>query len=231
MTLVEILVVVAIIAVLISVVAMVGVGIRDKGKIELTQQTMKTLVDAIDEYKTATKVFSGPTIDEGWPSPPNSPVIPATGDPAGRPIDRFPGPVEEQDLYLPPSELTCLFQYAGTSGARTRLLSIEGLYVYLSLVPTSKTLLDKVPGSLTTRHTDLGNIVVRPKGWPGQGVTPVAVLDAWKNPLRYRRYAYRNNGRPFLWSAGPDGKFAPNPLDLSNDPEGVGKDDLFSDQK
>ncbi len=64
---------------------------------------------------------------------------------------------------------------------------------------------------------------------PGIFVNAVTVVDAWGRPLRYRYYTYRNNNRPFLWSAGPDGKFAADPNRTENDPNG--RDDIFSDRK
>lgn len=225
LTLVEILVVVAIIGILIAAVGLAGSHFREKGKRELTRQVMESVTNAIDEFRQAPP--KPVRLENGWPIAPNWPNLPPSGD--WRPVETLDPAV---DLSYPtaasPLPAGTLFEANAVFDHPVR--SIEGLHVYLGSVPGAKALLDKLPPSaLRNLHAEEGEVhTVRPAGSNLPFTDPFSIVDGWKNPMRYRRYDYRNNGRPILWSAGPDGKFAADPNNPQADPNG--RDDMFSDR-
>lgn len=252
MTLIEILVVIGIIAILISVIGLVGRSVREKGKRELTRSIMDGVMAAVDEFQIASKPWAVPGIhvtSSGWPKLPNAvartnvaepPPVNGDREDPYEPSNNPSNSMTQEDYYLgtddrafleltpPPVTPTSVWVSAGDHVIR----SDEGLYVLLAEVPGAKSLLDRLPESAKRRGTV--SQVARPRGSSLQGVDPLEIIDAWGNPLRYRGYTYRNNGRPFLWSAGPDGKFAPDSNrvgDAVADPNGYGADDIFSDRK
>jgi len=198
MSLVEILVVIAIIGILVAAVGLIGRRVGQGGQVKLTRQYMQILTSAIDE-------FHGDT--GNWPAPPNAPdkTAPDAGTPHYNPPD---------DLYL---------ASAFATQPPRRLSSIEGMYAQLTWNPKSASILRRVPQAATA-SPDFRTQVMSPAGlW----TDALLIIDAWRVPMRYRGYTYRNNGRPFLWSAGPDGRFATDP----NRPEATGgQDDIFSDR-
>lgn len=236
LTLVEILVVVAIIAVLLSVIGLVGSGIRERGKTDLTRQYMDILTTAMDEYRSA---FGR------WPVPANNPTLTADSPPAGP--DDVPyepslnHPSTEEDYYLGGSEARFVTPPEANPAnvpAHT-ITSIEGLYVQLRTCRQTdvRTILARLPQKALARRAEHpAGFAVRPgpqigdlTPFTGEFVDPMQVLDGWGRALRWRYYVYRNNDRPFLWSAGPDGKFARDPNQPEDDPNG--RDDIFSDRK
>ncbi len=257
-TLVEILVVVAIIGVLLAAIGLVGSRLREKGKRDLTRGTMATLTLAIDEFQQAANgLGTGGWIEaNGWPSPPNDPHRTNTAEPPPAP-DVHERPYEpSQTTHAPPTQDDFYLGYpdsifevppaaSPTMPAHRVVRSIEGLYVILqfpyggsSFVVNGeardkiRAILRRLPqGATVNAH---GAMLFRPHvPTRDQATAPfveaLQVLDAWQQPLRYRYYTYRNNGRPFLWSAGPDGRFAADPNRVDQDP--VGADDIFSDKK
>jgi prepilin-type N-terminal cleavage/methylation domain-containing protein len=232
-TLVEILVVVAILGILIATIGLVGMGVREHGKRNLTYKSMDVITSAIEAFKA----------DKGsWPPPPNNPSV--DPDPNNDLYGRLPDPYPEAEFYrvepvqpASPPYVMFIQNYTGDStpfqeAGADDIPSIQGLFAFLSLSQDAEKILGRLPeNAIRNVYAEAG----RPRRvTPSSGaITQIdlkSMVDAWKNPMRYRLYDYRNNGRPFLWSAGPDGKFAPNPNDLGNDPNGYGKDDLFSDK-
>jgi prepilin-type N-terminal cleavage/methylation domain-containing protein len=265
LTLIEILVVIAIIGILVAVIGLVGQHVKNSGKRDLTRSTMDTVMAAIDEYHAGAAVvaFVQPA---GWPFPPNDPNMTNVAQPAPQAsaqvppyelsLNPFPNTTQD-DYYL--GGLPSFFEMPPATApvvpanqSPQALLSIEGLSVMLQLPYASaagpnprldveaKDRIDKLLGRLpdgakVNRHANTE--LYRPR-WPVDVnkafVEAIQIRDAWGHALRYRYYTYRNNGRPFLWSAGPDGQFAPDPNrvgDASVDPNGYGKDDIFSDRK
>jgi len=233
LTLVEILVVVAIIAVLLSVIGLVGSGVRERGKVDLTRQYMDILITAMDEYRSA---FGQ------WPEPPNDPELTADSPPAGlddRPYEPSNHPTTKEDYYLGGSEAVFVTppETNPVNVDRKTITSIEGLYVQLRTCRQTdvRTILARLPQKALARRAEHpAGFAVRPGSgigslYTGEFVDPMQVLDGWGKALRWRHYVYRNNGRPFLWSAGPNGEFAPDPNRPESDPRG--RDDIFSDRK
>lgn len=241
---VEILVVVAIIAILIAAVGLVGTAVRERGRDKLTRQTMATVMAAIEDYRAKRREYPPcpnhtqkvQWNDSNYPNPPviipyepaddRDPLTGRTRDPAyadnqyeyylGRPHSIF---------YLNQDYLTTANMLPDRS-----ILSSEGLYVLLNTVVDAKTVLGKLPqGAALVRRAGCPYPQAFPWGWDGStGIDVLMIVDGWKRPMRYRRYEYRNNGVPFLWSAGPDGKFARDPNRVEGDPDGA--DDIFSDK-
>jgi len=256
-TLIEILVVVGIIGILVAVIGLVGHTVKEKGKRELTRSIMDTLMSAIEEFHSgATPCFVHPG---GWPlaandptrtawNLPNPPGPPGPRDVPYEPSDVAHNPATAEDFYLGQNEARIEAAPPPTSPRPINdkeIRSIEGLWVFLQypFVQTSsgwrlntetRERVLKILASLGNDSKDNAHRGVtyrpRPTMVPDQPfVDAMQVLDAWGTPLRYRYYTYRNNGRPFLWSAGPDKKFAADPNRTENDPNG--KDDIFSDRK
>ncbi|MGB9626019.1 MAG: type II secretion system protein [Phycisphaerae bacterium] len=261
-TLIEILVVVGIIGILVAVIGLVGHAVKEKGKRELTRSIMDTLMTAIEEFHTgATPCTTHPG---GWPLAPNDPTrtawnLPNPPGPPGprdvpyEPSDAMHSPATAEDFYLGQDE-SRLEAVPPPITPRPindgEVRSIEGLWVFLQypfVQTTSGWRLntearERIAKILATLGDDAKTnahkgTTYRPRPTMVSClpfVDAMQVLDAWKNPLRYRYYTYRNNNRPFLWSAGPDGKFAPDPNrvgDPTVDPNGWGNDDIFSDRR
>jgi len=192
------------------------------------------------------------------PPPPGQPYEPS--DEAHNPDTCDPATGREFYLTAPPGGSAAFFVSLPSASPQTvpnkTIQSIEGLWIGLQFPITTAggsprvdttakaniaKILGKIPedlrvsihGGPNERYITLATPMIGPLR-DDMFVNAIAVLDAWKTPLRYRYYTYRNNNRPFLWSAGPDKKFAPDPNrigDPSIDPNGYGNDDIFSDRK
>jgi len=251
-TLIEILVVVGIIGILVAVIGLVGHTVKEKGKRELTRSIMDTLMSAIEEFHTATGQWPLPANDPNrtaWNNPTPQTANDVPYEP-GEPLNLGHNNTRAYDDYYLGLPAT-FFQVPpetspGYIGDHT-ITSIEGLLLCLDAPwqgPFSASRLDTdtrarirailaklPPDAKAKRHPE---IVQRYRSSVNPNISAefvdaMQVLDAWGTPLRYRYYTYRNNGRPFLWSAGPDKKFAADPNRTENDPNG--KDDIFSDRK
>ncbi len=262
MTLVEILVVIAIIAILLAAVGLVGSRVGDTRKRKLTRHHMDTLTLAMDAFADAAQAGTLPhRLLNRWPAPPNgfnktAPNTPPCIAPPPRcapyepsqPVGAEPVGDTEDDYYLGGAEsyFEVLEPPSATPAASTRdktVRSIEGFCAFIQLVPESQAVLGRLPEN-AKRNAVAENpkrdprpmFRLRPNSQSGGAfnasdlafVDPIQVLDAWKQPMRYRAYAYRNNQRPFFWSAGPDGKFGADPNRTDSDPQG--QDDIFSDK-
>ncbi len=211
-TLIEIMVVVAVLVILVSMMVGIAKRIDDQGKERLCRDTIALIGNALEqfrdfgyEYKDA--FYSGLTFPldcNGFTSVDIEPVLsialyaPAAG------VDIFPDdPVHDPN-------------YSGS----------EVLYFILSQVPDCRATLDKIDKSLLTNNTQNGTsitITITSTGTP-QTFPFTRFIDPWGTTLRYDYYPdigdytglpsqyqnYRDSAKktfPVITSAGPDKRF------------------------
>ncbi|MHC4158577.1 MAG: type II secretion system protein [Planctomycetota bacterium] len=193
-TLVEMLVVVAVITLLVSMVVGIAARIDNQGRERLTENTFALLNAALGQFKDYGYQYK----DEDFRD--------------------FEFPIDCNDLVETDleSELgKALDKVCDISGNHDPNFSgSEALYFFLSQVPTSRQTLDKIDGSLITNEDsdrDEMEIRVGSRKYPLQ-----RVIDPWGETLRYSYYENRyENTRepdfddeprnfPLITSAGPD---------------------------
>jgi prepilin-type N-terminal cleavage/methylation domain-containing protein len=224
-TLIELTVVIVIIVILAGLVAWAGGRSMKQGKFRKTKLVMNNLTKAMETYKLAAGRY---------PITPNRPG--GTGGPCGNdPNDPNPCPDPDHNrlLYLRYYEssgdlLDTTTFVRNTSEADAYVESIEGLYHLLSSDPDSKKLLNKIPAEyIKTKISSSGKVqrIQRP------GKTPLIdsclIYDAWGNKMFYVRRTNVNNNIPFIWSAGPDGRYH---IPRSATPSDYSEDDIYSYQ-
>jgi type II secretory pathway pseudopilin PulG len=205
-TLVEILVVIAIIIILISVMAGVAKRIDDQGKERLCRSTLTLIDNALEqfrdfgyEYKSAD--FAGlvfPLDCNDYPVQ-RDVLIPTLRKALGATTVT----IEPNDLARP---ITHQYEYSGS----------EALYFFLSQVPDCRVTIDKIDKSLLTNKDNVGNemkLVIDGVSYP-----LIRIIDPWGSTLRYDYYyddtlfplkpelATRKTF-PVITSAGPDKQF------------------------
>lgn len=201
-TLVEILIVVAVIAILTTMVVGIAARISNQSKEQLTKNTFALLNAALGQFR-----------DYGYNY---NPVIP---DPVIRDFYRgldFPldcngfdqdglGQALETALGLPPGSVSIVPpvhdpNYSGS----------EALYFFLSRVPASRQTLDKIDDSLITNEgfgKQPMNITIGVKMYP-----LLRIIDPWGTTLHYDYYneiiippdPFTKRNFPLITSAGPD---------------------------
>lgn len=197
-TLVEILVVVAIIAILTAMVIGIAARINTQGKEQLTKNTIALLTAALAQFRDYGYTYSAP-----YNIPPY--------DSLKFPLDcnKFP----QSDLAV------ALGGLGGTISGGTHddaeYSGCEAMYFFLSRVPECRLTLDKIDKKLVTNlGLDGGSMIITTAG--GQIYPLFRVLDPWNKTLRYSYYDNGNEGStsepppgspmtfPVITSAGPD---------------------------
>jgi prepilin-type N-terminal cleavage/methylation domain-containing protein len=194
-TLVEILVVVAIIAILVTMVIGIAARIDTQGKERLTKNTIALLTAALGEFG-----------DYGYSY---------TEDPNYAGL-KFPPDCNNFDTSDFGTELGWTIGGAGTHDANYS--GSEAMYFFLSRVPESRQTLDKIDKSMITSKGSNGadmTITIDGKGYP-----LLRIIDPWRETLRYSYY--KNSHElgsssepdpgsprtfPVITSAGPDKEF------------------------
>ncbi len=203
LTLVEMLVVLAIIVILAAIVASVASRINNQGKERLAKSTIEILCTALEQFHDYEYSYSGSYLGFDFPLDCNdfsADVLQSTlRDALGAGGVTITGGVHE------PS-------YSGS----------EALYFFLSMVPQCKQILDRIDRSLVTSEDSNGNrlkIVIDGREYP-----LFRVVDPWPvkgqksrvgTVLQYDYYDEKVvppnlaevRSFPVLRSAGPDGKF------------------------
>jgi len=202
-TLVEVLVVMAIIAIIIAATVAVGGYVRTNAQIKNTQSTIKLLELTLQEYKNYKQ--------SGFP--PQSNAM-SSGDLQfefqHKDIGNIPSAIvfdpdglhnvfnwQDYDAYLPDER----------DDMKKARASIEFLYYFLDEVPACRKMLSRLSEkSVTNDDQDLVTVTV---GTPPNTNTLTKPLlevnDAWQHPIRYQKQGADNF--PTLTSAGPDGVF------------------------
>ena len=224
-TLVELVIVFAIIAVLVGVITVASVKAREAAKVKQTKAVMEAAMMALAEYRLANP-------NELPPQPVDPDDEPDGADPF---VTELPPGTDEfrLDFFREPSGRPA--EGATPAGRKAysvdpdtlkpdgkRIYGIQAFYYALVREPDSKRALGKIPSgnlvnpdkiSPTMGFQDVGNMMATgdPDDPPEQfrpRVTEVLVLvDAWGRPMYYDADVTANNDEPGLLSAGPDGKF------------------------
>ncbi len=207
LTLVEMLIVMAIIALLATMVIGIAARLDSQGKEKLAKSTMAILAGALDEFQDYEYSYTPPYANFDFPL-----------DCSGFPVDVL--------------ELTLLGALGAGSVEITNHDTVECLtysasevlYFFLSRVPQSRKTLDKIDSSLVTSLNDVGATIEI--SIDGKAFSPLLrFIDPWGTTLRYDYYdesepdpILREKGKrtfPVIVSAGPDRKFGTTD-DISN---------------
>ena len=190
-TLVEILVVVAIIAILVTMVIGVAVRIDTQGKEQLTKNTIALLAAALGEFSDYGYTYSGLYADLKFPLDCNNF---STGD-----------------------FLTELTWTINGPGHMDEYSGCEAVYFFLNRVPDSRKTLTEIDKSLVTARDENRQDMTVTVG--GQVYPLYRVIDPWGKTLRYSYYDNGKEtptGEPLppltltfpvITSAGPDKNF------------------------
>lgn len=223
-SLIEILVVIAIMAILATVSIMVGATLQTKARIKNTETAIGVLVDALQQYKLDRDKRNGQfafppdpmmvEIENGTPSGSWDAVKQCFYDTynSNSSILIINGVYPEKMILYFDSSNSDTFQ--GKHNSMTwedgivdkypwALGSIEVLYAYLSNVPECVDVLNKLPSKQTAN--DDNDSLAFDFGGSIQAKPLIEVNDGWGAPLRYRNMGRGNF--PVIDSAGPDGQF------------------------
>jgi prepilin-type N-terminal cleavage/methylation domain-containing protein len=180
LTIVEILVAIAIVALLAVGLYSVGSYVETQSKITLTESTIETLVAALDEYHDFYGKFPFDANESYDRNDIESVVDGDVTDKAGTPLLA----ADYNDVYA----------------------SNEALYHFLNKCPSSKKIVNSINLSLLTNKDNKNReYFFKFKSDPGQAYPLRHIIDPWKTPLRYT-YEQSDNF-PVITSAGPDKKF------------------------
>ena len=206
-TLIEMLVVIAVIVTLLSIMATVGKNVFTKAKTNNTQATIKTLVAILEEYQTEKGGdFPFPPIDEteneildsfddGNPNtgpealPDSQPAFDVVGN-----NNDFDASWDDADDFTTDNK-TIAEHEADRKEARA---SIEFIYQVLDEVKACSQKLKRLPESVVV-NSDGDSIFLYDQTKP-----LYEIIDAWNHPLLYEATA---GNFPKITSAGPDGMF------------------------
>ena len=204
LTLVEILVVVAIMAILVSAVITVAVRTHQQADEQVTASTIEILSAALKEFGEYDYEFKGDDyIEHKFPPDCND----------------LSWSFEEilQDA------LGAVSIPAVTSGDNTNSVyyGSESMYFFLNRVPQSRKILEQIDASLLTiKDVDGVNLTLN---IDGKEYPLVRATDAWGKTLRYEYDFYDTADNeyikrtfPLITSAGPDGKFETENDNITN---------------
>jgi prepilin-type N-terminal cleavage/methylation domain-containing protein len=198
-TLVEMLIVMAIIALLATIVVGIASQLDSQSKQRLAGSTMAILAAALEEFKDYGYNYSSPYSNFDFPL-----------DCSGFPVDVLEATLSSAlgaaSVKITNHDTAECLNYSGS----------EVLYFFLSRVPESRKTLDKIDGSLVTNLNDVGaRIEISIDGGPFSPL--LRLTDPWGTTLRYDYYdegeldpVLREKGKrtfPMIVSAGPDRKF------------------------
>lgn len=180
LTIAEILVAIAIVALLAAGLYSVSSYVETKSKITLTESTIETLAAAIDEYHDFYGKF-----------PFKADTSYGRGELEANNSNGLNGNVSVKD---------------GVVGDyNDSYASIEALYYFLNKCPNSKKIVNSINISLITNKDNKNREYFFTPTGGGQTYPLMHIIDAWKTPLRYT-YEQGDNF-PVITSAGPDRDF------------------------
>jgi len=221
-TLIETVVVVAIIAVLVSIVFGVATRVQEQGKIRLCKDTLAIIDTALEQFRDFGYEYNHNDYkDKGLAFPLDCNNLSITN----------PNPyLNLQDVLLhaiyPPIPLVLV----SISGAYdSKFAGSAALYLILSHIPDCRATLEKIDKSLLTNNGTDGHpmdvsIINQSTGAVIAKYPFTVIVDPWKTPIQYDYYPdfanyagvwtnyldYRNSAKrtfPVITSAGPDKKF------------------------
>ena len=203
-TLVEMLIVVAIIVVLATMVVGIASRIDTRSKENLARSTIAILTAALEQFHDYGYNYPLPYSEFDFPLDCNGFTQAELGTTLGNALGATKVPIIMGGMHIN--------EYSGS----------EALYFFLSRVPECRATLDKINNSLVTNEDSNGNkltIVIDDKEYP-----LLRIVDPWRErstttkigkTLRYDYYNEKGNppdpttkkNFPVITSAGPDGKF------------------------
>jgi len=190
-TLIEILVVVAIIMLLTAGMVKVAQNVRTRAQERVTKGTVSLLVSALGEYKNFHDRGSGFEFPIEPADFPFADLIPAIEACLDITITTDPG---QHDTFTWKDDVDLV-------DMRWALATIEFLYCVMEDVPGCKAILEKLPVDVAV-NDDNDSVIIR-----GQAKPLLEVNDAWGHPLWYRCRDLGAGNFPAIVSAGPDGLF------------------------
>jgi prepilin-type N-terminal cleavage/methylation domain-containing protein len=201
-TLVEILVAVAIVAILVTMLTVSAGNLRKEANIKLTETTLATIMSALQQYNEFWGKYPPELVASDTPLQSIANAINHSTDPtvSFKAIKKgtMTGP---NPLYSPA---------AAVGAPNPAYTSSEALYLYLSGTPSSRNVIAKLPDQTLADESDgAGNpFTINWTAAPPGTKRLVRFLDAWKWPLRYE---YKTGDQfPVVRSAGPDMTFDTN---------------------
>lgn len=223
-TLLEMVVVVAIVVILATLVIGIATNIDNQSRKQLTKSTLAILNSALQQfqdygyrYKADPFYISGKYEREFYLSlefPLDCNLMPVA----------YIKPILENVLSTETMRTNVEIESAGDYDPNCSGSAI--LYYFLSRVPQCRQTLDRIDGSLiTNKGSNGGNMIITVTSLSGEQQYPFfRILDAWQNPLRYDYYdedyyydtssavrflSMRKSIRtfPLITSAGPDKEF------------------------
>jgi prepilin-type N-terminal cleavage/methylation domain-containing protein len=189
-TLVEILIVVAIIAILVTMVIGIATRVDTQGKEQLTKNTIALLDAALGEFGDYGYRYS----DSNYAD--------------------FKFPLDCNNFNTSDFETKLGWTVGGLGTHDVNYSGSEALYFFLSRVPDCRQTLDKIDKSLITNKGSNGadmTITIDGKGYP-----LLRIIDPWRETLRYDYYNEKGSPTekkeskktfPVITSAGPDKEF------------------------
>jgi prepilin-type N-terminal cleavage/methylation domain-containing protein len=207
MTLVEMLIVMAIIALLATMVIGIASQLDNQSKERIAGSTMAILAAALEEFKDYGYSYRPPYSNFDFPL-----------DCSGFPVDvleaTLSGALGAASVEITNHDTAECLKYSAS----------EVLYFFLNRVPESRKTLDKIGSSLVTNVNDVGaRIEISIDGGPFSPL--LRFTDPWGTTLRYDYYnegeldpILREKGKrtfPVIVSAGPDRRFGTTD-DISN---------------
>ncbi len=205
-TLVEMIVVVAVITILMSIVVTTAMRLVNKGKEQLTESTIGIVTAALEQFK-----------DYGYQYYGNYDGLKFPLDDTGCSLTiTTPGIFNLQNTLQNALTTTIptIVSFSGANNTDTTLYSCEMMYLFLSRVPTSRETLGRIDRSQIIAN---GTILINGQGYPW-----MRIVDAWGTTLRYSYFYYDavNNiwvrrNFPLVTSAGQDKVFG-TPDDITS---------------
>lgn len=199
-TTVELLTVIAILAILAGLFLGVAKNQRTRAHQRLAASTISVMVTAIEQFYIDNKEF--PFIAEQQ--------IGIDGD--STLLFTFNDPADTDDLLDTIAKKTGVevVKLIGITedDSRVREASIETLYFFLNRSPNSSKIIGAISSRFLTNKNGLDDEIELVFGSVSsyRTIPLIRVVDPWKNPFRYRYIA--GNSFPVIVSAGPDGKFS-----------------------
>lgn len=221
-TLIEMVVVIAIIAILVSMVIRITKRIDDQGKERLTRETITLLGNALEQFRDFGYEYKDPCF-AGLTFPIDCNGFPVT---SAFLYSNLQGTLHNA-LYSANSSDPPIITISGGTHDPT-FSGSEALYFILRQVPDCRDTLDKIDKSLLTNDSNdrppTPLTINLTTGTTTIKLPFTRIIDPWKTPLRYDYYpeyadytgtwpnylTYRNSAKktfPVITSAGPDKQF------------------------
>lgn len=197
-TLVEMVIVIAVIGLLVSMVVGISIRIDNQSKEKLTADTISILTAAIEQFGDYQYQYKSPDYTGlDFPLDCNDFVDAEFTQTLEKALGFAAGSIIISDG-------THLNEYSGS----------EALYFFLNMIPECRKTLDRIDESLITNRDEDGN---RMKIFVDKEYSLLRIIDPWGKTLRYDYYRsdpstfepYYNSKRnfPVIISAGPDRNF------------------------